>query len=1124
MTDTQRFPAVRQPGGAPQEPQLPDLRPSRAERAAAKVLPAAGAVWTAGEILHLTGGHALDTGIGVTVAAAITYGLSGREKIPAWSMWAISGAGAWLTAAAEIGPLHWWPYAPLTWGGLAAAAWVRRWANRHPAVTSAREHRQARADWLAWRARRWGLGGSHLVKYETTRLGEAYEVDTKNTGKRASQLASPHLAERIAEDYDLPAADRVKVSVPRPARIRISIRHENPWAKPVLHPLLDPDAELDFTQPYSIRQPAVIGIDPETGRPLEVPIFDSLGAKNISVVALKGSGKALALDTPLPTPTGWTTMGEVQPGDLLLGRDGKPTRVTAATAVMHDHQCYEVHFSDGEVIVADADHLWLTEDRQAARSAYYARTKGYKQAYFPAVRTTAQIAATLKAECGPNGPTSNHAIANCASFELPEADLPVPPYTLGAWLGDGHSRVAMLSSADPEVVARGEADCVRATKVPSGKYEYKLTCAKPQRLGERPCPVCGEPFRPRGSTQATCSQKCGAQQRERGVRRSGGSVPCVRCGSSCSGSGTGLCRSCWFATNTLKGKLRHLGVLGNKHIPMTYLRASKPQRRALLAGLLDTDGYCTPSGTVEFPVTSKRLALDVRELISSLGYSTRLRTKRVPGYTEKSSTCYTVTFTPPDKVFHLPRKAERQTAAKGQIGLRRLITDVRPVPSVPVRCIQVDNEDRLYLAGRTCIPTHNTIVLNALSERVTAAPDAMLIRINLSLKGPAEAYRWGPACHLTAFGPKQVKRAIRVLRAVHGIMEWRSAQYATTGYLPSPEDPDIVVILDEVDSTMAVPAIRKMINDIATKGREYGITPVRAGQRGTSDYSSAKVRSQDDVFIIGRVGRSGEVHHAAGNVALSLPDMSSYGEGASGVWAVAELDGHASLGRAFLLESEDSARIARERAFTQPGLPAKCREALGDDYEDLLATEVFADWAREQDRQPQHAAAAAHARNGTASPARLASNPETDEQTLARLDAELEEDMDDNTRRQIDELRASTDAKLQRAREIIAETAAMPKPPEVSQEEVKAFAARRWEQAAEETEIPPDIRARMLELLAGDGMSGRKIADALGKDVKRSSVMWWLNRLRWEGVIRLEGKGRAARWQLTADGEPPQGW
>ncbi|SON59725.1 Replicative DNA helicase [Mycobacterium simulans] len=80
----------------------------------------------------------------------------------------------------------------------------------------------------------------------------------------------------------------------------------------------------------------------------------------IIVAARPGVGKALALNTPLPTPSGWTTMGDVAVGDELLDADGRPTRVVAATEVMLGHPCYEITFSDGTVIVADAQHQWPT--------------------------------------------------------------------------------------------------------------------------------------------------------------------------------------------------------------------------------------------------------------------------------------------------------------------------------------------------------------------------------------------------------------------------------------------------------------------------------------------------------------------------------------------------------------------------------------------------------------------------------------------------------------------------------------------------------------------------------------------------------------------------------------------
>ena len=87
----------------------------------------------------------------------------------------------------------------------------------------------------------------------------------------------------------------------------------------------------------------------------------------IVIAARPALGKALALDTALPTPTGWTTMGEVQVGDYLIGADGRPARVVAATDVMRGRPCFEVEFSDGTVITADAEHQWRTTTRASRR-------------------------------------------------------------------------------------------------------------------------------------------------------------------------------------------------------------------------------------------------------------------------------------------------------------------------------------------------------------------------------------------------------------------------------------------------------------------------------------------------------------------------------------------------------------------------------------------------------------------------------------------------------------------------------------------------------------------------------------------------------------------------------------
>lgn len=73
------------------------------------------------------------------------------------------------------------------------------------------------------------------------------------------------------------------------------------------------------------------------------------------------NGKALGINTKIPTPNGYTTMGDLKVGDEVFDKDGNITRVTFATPIMYNHKCYEMTFSDGEKIIADEEHNWLVD-------------------------------------------------------------------------------------------------------------------------------------------------------------------------------------------------------------------------------------------------------------------------------------------------------------------------------------------------------------------------------------------------------------------------------------------------------------------------------------------------------------------------------------------------------------------------------------------------------------------------------------------------------------------------------------------------------------------------------------------------------------------------------------------
>jgi replicative DNA helicase len=467
---------------------------------------------------------------------------------------------------------------------------------------------------------------------------------------------------------------------------------------------------LDEIEAISSHDGGMVGV------PSGFADFDALAnglqaGQMVIIAARPAMGKALALDTPLPTPDGWTTMGAVQVGDRLIAPDGRPTPVVAATEVLTSRPCYEITFDDGTKVIADAEHQWLTDTRASRKSAQAAAT-GYNrhrhQQTFAEVRTTAEIAQTLR--CPTADRRLNHSVVNTEPLQLPERELLVPPYSLGAWLGDGACAASRISAADPEVLLNIEAEGLRTKPVGNTKYSYGvfLPEEEPNASRTKTCVVCGADFRPKLAHVRTCGQSCGG--RARFVSNPVPQTACVDCGRPCFAQLR--CRVCTDHHGSLQARLRSIGVLGSKHIPREYLRASVEQRRALLAGLLDTDGTVNTAGSVQFAVTNRRLAEDFRELLYSLGYRCGMWVKHVPGRTAESSQCYTITFSTADAVFGISRKQhtheERLTGRTLSRTKSRFITEVRPVDSVPVRCVQVAHPSHMYLATHAMIPTHNS--------------------------------------------------------------------------------------------------------------------------------------------------------------------------------------------------------------------------------------------------------------------------------------------------------------------------------------------------------------------------------------------------------------------------------
>jgi len=349
-------------------------------------------------------------------------------------------------------------------------------------------------------------------------------------------------------------------------------------------------------------------------------------------------GKALALDTPVPTPVGWRTMADLEPGDLVFDETGAPTTVVAATLPMLGRPCREVTFSDGQRLVADAAHQWVTVDKAGRR---YGRQRS-------AIRTTDEIAHTVRA----NGEMNHHVpLAGPVQYP-PRLDLPIEPYTLGAWLGDGTTTAAAITSYDEEVLQQISGDGYAVRRLAYAPHLYAI-----------------------GGTGHTRDASTGRFMRN----------------------------------GSLSSLLRNLGMRDGKYVPRGYLEAGVGQRLALLQGLMDTDGYADDvAGRCEFTSVNENLADSVVELSASLGFRPIRSVGRATLNGIDKGPKYRVKFTPDRPVFRLPRKLARQKPLDARYHRFRAIDVVREVASVPVRCIQVASPRGVFLVSRSFIPTHNS--------------------------------------------------------------------------------------------------------------------------------------------------------------------------------------------------------------------------------------------------------------------------------------------------------------------------------------------------------------------------------------------------------------------------------
>ena len=298
-------------------------------------------------------------------------------------------------------------------------------------------------------------------------------------------------------------------------------------------------------------------------------IFEGVvtGTKKRAIICIRPRvGKALALWTPVPTPSGWTTMGELAAGDEVFSEDGSICRVIAKSEVFRDRPVYAVTTDDGDRIYADGRHLW--------------KVRMHRSHPKPRLRTTKWLSHGDKRK-----EPRARLIKQHPGLSTPGRELRADPYVLGVWLGDGCSQHATITQGDQDIAF------IRAEVERRG---YKTS--------DR-------------ATQGT------------------------------------------FGILGLQVQINAYELVNNKRIPDKYLRASPGQRLDLLRGLVDTDGYVDGRGQIEITTVLPEMALQIQELVWSLGAKCFLSVGRAMLNGRDCGPKYRLNFLLADAAL-LPRKAK----------------------------------------------------------------------------------------------------------------------------------------------------------------------------------------------------------------------------------------------------------------------------------------------------------------------------------------------------------------------------------------------------------------------------------------------------------------------------------
>ena len=381
------------------------------------------------------------------------------------------------------------------------------------------------------------------------------------------------------------------------------------------------------------------------------------------ILGSNGSGKAEPLDSLIKVPNGWLKMGQMEIGTEVIAKDGTTTTVNGVFP-QGLKEIFKITFADGRSAECCADHLWKV----------YIGGKQYP--IVPRIISTLELIKWLETKT-----YSNLLWVDLIDSEQnADVELPIDPYLLGVFLGDGCSRGSPDITTPDTFIIDEISKVVPSECMISKGYSRKINT------------ITGEDCYTYGIVKKPDSK-----------------------------------------VNTFTKKLIEMKLYNklsyDKFIPEIYLHASTKQRLHLLQGLLDTDGFIGKNGSISFSSSSEMLSRGVQYLVRSLGGIAKLST-RIPHYTYLGQRLtgrldfrIHIRYKKQSELFRLPKKKIRTNDINQYASiLKNRIETIESIGFKEAQCISIKHPEHLYVTDQFIV-THNSSLLQQLTPLPPSASD-----------------------------------------------------------------------------------------------------------------------------------------------------------------------------------------------------------------------------------------------------------------------------------------------------------------------------------------------------------------------------------------------------------------